>query len=272
MIKSIKILDVPIKKVRKEQFLSLVEETIEQKQKLQIATVNAEFLVEAQKDQKLFKILQSSFNITDNVGILWASFFLTCTRAFPKFLRWLPKIILILPTLILTLFADWIYKIIPERLAGADIFWDLIKLADKNNFNIFLLGAGPNVARQTAVILKNKFPELNIVGAEMGDDLEPEILRNKINQSQTNLLFVAYGAPKQEKWIKENLGQLNNGLVAIGVGGTFDFVAGRIKRAPIWLRKIGLEWLYRLIQEPKKRFKRIINAVFVFPWLTLIKG
>lgn len=272
MINSIDILNIPIKKVKKDQFLNLVKEIIKHKQKLQVATVNAEFLVDSQNDQKFYEILKSSFNITDSVAILWAAFYLKYSNTKILFLRILLKIILFLPSLILIPFGALIFKVIPERLAGADIFWDLIEIAHNNKLNIFLLGAGPNIAKKTAKILKQKYHNLQIVGAEMGDDLRPEALLKKINQRQTNLLFVAYGAPKQEKWIANNLKYLNYGIVAIGVGGTFDFVSGHVKRAPLWLRKIGLEWFYRLCQEPKKRLKRIIKAIFIFPWLVFNKG
>ena len=272
MIKSINVLGTPIKQVKKEQFLFTVKETIKQQQKLQVATINAEFLVKAQNDQAFFEILQSSFNITDSIAIMWAAFFLKITSSKYLFLRVLLKIILFLPTIILIPIGVLLYRVIPERLAGADIFWDLIEMAEKYQYKVFLLGAGEGVAQKTKLILEKKYSRLKIVGAEMGDNLTAEKLREKIKNSQANLLFVAYGAPKQEKWIKENLSQLNNGVVAIGVGGTFDFVSGQIKRAPVWVRKIGFEWLYRLIQEPKKRFKRIVVAVFIFPWLVLIKG
>jgi N-acetylglucosaminyldiphosphoundecaprenol N-acetyl-beta-D-mannosaminyltransferase len=93
---------------------------------------------------------------------------------------------------------------------------------------------------------------------------------NAINRSGAKILLVAFGAPAQEIWLSENLKKLPQIRVAMGVGGTFDFIAGIVPRAPQWMRKIGLEWVYRLYRQPRKRLKRIFNAFCVFPW-TVIK-
>ena len=140
---------------------------------------------------------------------------------------------------------------------------------------MFLLGGIEGVADATAAVLKKYFPMLKVVGAESGGvastdggQTDDGHLIARINHAQPLLLFVAFGHPKQEKWIFKHLDQLPSVKVAIGVGGSFDFISGNVSRAPEVLRSLGLEWLYRLIKEPW-RWKRIYTAVVVFPFLVL---
>ncbi|MBU1992726.1 WecB/TagA/CpsF family glycosyltransferase, partial [Patescibacteria group bacterium] len=128
---------------------------------------------------------------------------------------------------------------------------------------IFLLGAAKGVAEE----VKEKFKKAKIVGTYEGSPApkQEKKIRELIVNSGTEVLFVAYGAPAQEMWISRNLKFLKTVRLAVGVGGAFDFLSGKVKRAPGWMRKIGLEWLYRLIKEPR-RIRRIINAVIKFPY------
>jgi N-acetylglucosaminyldiphosphoundecaprenol N-acetyl-beta-D-mannosaminyltransferase len=268
MIDLINILGVPIKKVKKTQFLELITQTIEQNKQLQIATVNAEFLVKANKNQNFKEILKTTFNVADTVTILWAGFFIAKMRNLKGFWGKVLIILFYLPSLFCIFFNRICFHEIPERLSGADIFWDLARLANQKKWRVFLLGASSGVAQKAKQEMQKYFPNLNIM-ALMGDNLSEIDLKEKIKSFAPKILFVAYGAPKQEQWLKDNLQDLNKSLVGIGVGGTLNFVAGDIKRAPSFMRIIGLEWFYRLILEPKKRAKRIINAVFVFPYLVL---
>lgn len=261
---TIKILDIPIKAISKNNFLEFIKSEVKNERIIQIATVNAEFLVEANRNQKFKQILQNTFNIADTVTILWSAYFLKKTKNWQNI--W--KILFYLPSLFLIFFNRTFFHEIPERLSGADIFWDLIKLANQNQWSVFLLGAGPSVAGRAAEIVQHKFPNLHITGL-MGDDLPENLLLEKIRKTESRIIFVSYGAPKQEVWLKDNLVFLNKGVVGIGVGGTLDFVAGKISRAPQFMRLIGLEWLWRLFLEPRKRIGRIITAVFVFPYLIL---
>ena len=112
----------------------------------------------------------------------------------------------------------------------------------------------------------NKGPEINENPACRFDGP----IFDQINQSGAQVLFVAFGMGKQEKWIHENLSKMPGVKIAMGVGGSFDFISGKIKRAPLFMRQLGLEWLYRLIQQPS-RIKRIFNATIKFPWLALTK-
>ena len=148
---------------------------------------------------------------------------------------------------------------LPERVTGVDV---LEAFANRIEAKLFLLGAAPGVAEEAAKKLKN------VVGTFSGSPEMTDDIVNRVNASGANALFVAYGAPKQDLWIAQNLFRMPNVKLAMGVGGAFDFLAGKRKRAPKWMQSAHLEWLYRLIKEPS-RIGRIFNAVVVFPWLVL---
>lgn len=172
----------------------------------------------------------------------------------------------IIKTLILVFIKpDSCKKIILSRISGSDLFLDIVKESEKTGWRIFLLGAGDGVAEKAISKLKIKYPKANLVGSYVGSPKENEEdnICSYINNAKPDVLFVAYGSPAQEFWIDRNLKKLNSVNIAIGVGGTFDFVAGRIKRAPVIFQKVGLEWLWRLFLEPS-RIKRIWRATFVF--------
>jgi N-acetylglucosaminyldiphosphoundecaprenol N-acetyl-beta-D-mannosaminyltransferase len=153
-----------------------------------------------------------------------------------------------------------------ENLNGTDMLPYLCENAVKNRFRIFLLGAQPGVAEKAKANLIKKFNGLQISGTQhgyFGKEEEQKVIE-KINKSKTDILLVALGVPKQEKWICGNLSKLQV-KVAMGVGGLFDFYSGKIKRAPRWMREVGLEWLYRVLQEPKRMWRRYIigNPLFL---------
>ncbi|MFZ5365584.1 MAG: WecB/TagA/CpsF family glycosyltransferase [Patescibacteria group bacterium] len=163
-----------------------------------------------------------------------------------------------------------------HRVTGIDLTWRIIDLAAANHYKIMLLGGMGDTARLAADKIKEQYPNIEIVGAASGIEIQIEhgrivynIEQNQkltklINRAAPDILLVAFGAPKQESWIFENIGKLNSIRLAVGVGGTLDFIAGNAKRAPQWLRKIGCEWLYRLIKEPR-RWRRIFAAIVLFP-------
>ncbi|GIU36912.1 WecB/TagA/CpsF family glycosyltransferase [Shewanella schlegeliana] len=162
-------------------------------------------------------------------------------------------------------------KALQDNLNGTDMFPRLCKLAAANNLSIYLLGGRSGVAKAAANNMQQRYPKLNIAGCHSGyfnsesnsDDNQRVI--DTINQSNADILLVAMGAPKQELWLAANKQQLTCSI-GIGVGGLFDFYANRIKRAPLWLRQIGFEWSYRLLQEPKRMWKRYIigNPSFLY--------
>ena len=149
-----------------------------------------------------------------------------------------------------------------ERVAGSDIFPRLCARAQEKGLRVMLLGGGEGVAQNAADNLSTKYPGLAIaaIGPSFGFDNKPEECEQiiaRINEFQPHLLFLGVGAPRQERWIAKYQ-ESYCPCVSIGVGGSLDFEAGRIKRAPILLRKIGLEWLYRLSMEPKRLYRRYL--------------
>lgn len=280
MNKRIFIKGIPFDKVTRKEVVKQISEFLKSEKKYFITTPNPEFIVEASKNPKFKKVLQKAdLSIADGIGILWAATFLqkknqiilqknkratTPIKKTPNFqLSVFSSLFLGFTTLLQALFLPKkIKKILPERVCGSDLFLDLCQQSEAK---IFLLGAGEGVAEKTAKILKKQNPKIKITGIYAGNPHQKEDTKtvNLINKSQAELLFVAYGAPKQELWINRNLNKLKTIKVAMGIGGSFDFVAGVQKRAPLFFRKLGLEWLWRLIREPK-RFKRIWNATAVF--------
>ncbi|TSC56222.1 MAG: N-acetylglucosaminyldiphosphoundecaprenol [Parcubacteria group bacterium Gr01-1014_18] len=159
------------------------------------------------------------------------------------------------------------------RIAGVDLMADLCNLASSSGYRVALLGAGKGVAARAKEKLEAKFPTLEIVYADPGMPAEsfsfdsPECIQ-AINQTQADFLFCAFGAPKQELWIHKNLSKLNVKL-AMGVGGSLDCISGHKKRAPLLMRKMGFEWLFRFFYEPTRAL-RIWNAVVVFPMTVML--
>lgn len=269
-IGKVKILGVPVLRITKKIFLQILKDKIGRGEKLQVATVNPEFLVEAQKDKEFFNILQKTLNVPDGVGVLWAGYFWQKTKQKRGLVGRCKYFFWFVASLVLVPFWKKVFKVLPEKISGSDVFWDILALAEKMGWRIFLLGGAKGVAKLTAEKIKIRYPRLRIVGADSGGkilSLKTPRVCQKIKCAAPHILFVAFGSPKQEKWIAYNLKNLSKPLVAIGVGGTFDFVAGKAKRAPSLIRTLGLEWFWRLVLEPQKRFFRIFKAVIVFPWL-----
>ncbi|HYV33363.1 MAG TPA: WecB/TagA/CpsF family glycosyltransferase, partial [Candidatus Limnocylindria bacterium] len=147
---------------------------------------------------------------------------------------------------------------LPEKIVGADLVWDLAKMASENNLSIFLLGGFGNTPELAKQKLISQFPNLSISVSNKNPDNASVV--EDINRTSSDILFVAYGPIKQEKWIADNLASLDIKL-AVGVGGSFDYIAGTKSAPPKFIRYAGLEWLWRLITQPY-RLKRIINATF----------
>ena len=154
-----------------------------------------------------------------------------------------------------------------ENINGTDMLPYLCSLAATKKHSIFLLGGKPGVAEKMKCNLEAKYKGLNIVGTQDGyfKKDQTDVIIDKINGLNADILLVAFGAPLQEKWITENSDSINS-AVQMGVGGLFDFYSGNIKRAPTWMREVGLEWFFRMTQEPKRLWKRYIigNPVFIY--------
>ncbi|MBI5021922.1 MAG: WecB/TagA/CpsF family glycosyltransferase [Ignavibacteriales bacterium] len=224
---SVKILDVRVDRVTMKDTLNFVKSAISDGGYHQIVTVNPEFVMKAQKNILFRNILnEAKLSLPDGIGIVLAS----------KLLG----------------------KQIPERVTGVDTVERISELARDNDWRIFFLGAADGVAEQAANILRTKYPGIKIVGTFSGSPRieDEDDICSKITDAKPHILLVAYGAPNQDIWIARNQKKLQV-PIAIGIGGTFDFIAGVSPRAPLLMQKVGMEWLYRLIREPW-RWKRML--------------
>ena len=168
----------------------------------------------------------------------------------------------------LLLAARFSRRSLSERVTGVDMFQSLCGSAAKHGLHVFLLGGRPNSANLTAEVLRNRLPGLRVtthcppLGFEESDK-ELEVTATAIRAAKPDMVFVALGAPKQEYWIHDHGLQLGV-PVLIGVGGTFEMVAGMVSRAPVWMQRTGLEWLYRLCLEPRRMWRRYLIGNLVF--------
>ncbi len=231
---ALRLLGVSIHDVTMEETIRWIDRWIEQGDAHQIATVNPEFLVKAQENAAFKAALrQAALCIPDGIGIILAA------RLRGHRLR--------------------------ERVAGSDLVPRLGEEAARRGWRVFFLGAAPGIAERTATLLSERHPELPVAGYYAGSpavEEEAGIIR-RVRASNADLLLVAYGAPKQDLWLMRNLAR-TGASVGIGVGGSFDFVAGVSRRAPRWIQRLGLEWLHRLIQEPWRWRRQLALPRFVW--------
>jgi len=237
-MKRIEFLKAPMDIATMQETVSFIENRIEQKQFLQHVVVNVAKIVNMQKDPVLAESVKACEVINiDGMGVVFGARFLGHD--------------------------------VPERVAGVDLFHELLGMSAKRDFPVFLLGATDEVVSKTVSKVKAQNPNLNIAGYNDGyfwDDEEAVV--TKIRESGAKLLFVAITSPKKENFINKWQDKLGVDFV-MGVGGTFDVVAGKVKRAPQWMQKAGLEWLYRVIQEPGRMWKRYLKTNTKFLMLLL---
>lgn len=268
--KRINILGVPFDPITETVALNQIVETIRHNNKqepLFIATPNPEILLEARRNQKFKEILnRTDLNIADGTGIIWASGYLDSIKntksATIKIIKGLSGLIK------MAVAPKRMQNVIPQRVTGTDLMKAISQATNKDE-GVFLLGATQEVAQKTKNTLEKKYG-CKVVGTDSSKALEENdlLIREKINKSKAKILFVAFGAPKQEIWIARNLPYLKSVKVAMGVGGAFDFISGYVPRAPAFFRKRGLEWVFRLLKQPK-RIIRIFNAVINFPFIVI---
>lgn len=156
-----------------------------------------------------------------------------------------------------------------QRINGPDLTWRYLQVAEQLGQSVFFYGSTQDTLDRLMVTIKTSFPKLKIVGMESPpyrelSEEEDQAYVDQINQSGANVLFVGLGCPKQEAWMAAHRGRIK--AVMLGVGAAFDYHAGTIQRAPVWMQKIGMEWFHRLLSEPRRLFKRytVTNSIFIF--------
>lgn len=265
MSSRVAILGVPFDAVTTAGALARVEALMNGGRQAFIATPNPEMLVEARRNHPFLETLQSAaLSIPDGTGILWAAHTLAA-----KLPPWGLRRLYFFASLFAPVFAPArVRQTLPERVTGTDLMQQIVGLSAQRGWKLFLLGAREGVAEDAARALQLRYPGCSIVGTYVGSpaDADADAIAARVNAAAPDILFVAYGSPAQELWIQKHLSRFPSVRVAMGVGGAFDFVAGRVRRAPLFMRAAGLEWLWRLICEPR-RLGRIFRAVFVFPRL-----
>lgn len=197
-----------------------------------VVAPNVEFIMHAQKDKEFFDILKSAKLATpDSVGV--------------------------------TIAGKKQKKPFKERIPGQSYLRKVFEVGEREGWTFYLLGGEGDVPKKAKEHLEGIYPKAKIVGFHEGffkEDSEEKVIE-EINSLKPNVLFVAMGAPMQEKWIYENKYKLKVDIAA-GQGGTFDYEAGTVKRAPVWMQKCGIEWLWRLIKEPKRIKRMVVLPIF----------
>ncbi|WP_027856288.1 WecB/TagA/CpsF family glycosyltransferase [Marinobacterium jannaschii] len=235
-MKRIELLGSPMDMGSMEETVQLIKERLIKGVFTQHVVVNVAKVVNMRKDTELaLSVTECDIINIDGMGVVWGARFLGHD--------------------------------VTERVAGVDLFHQLNAMAEKDEFPVFYLGAKEEIVSKTATVMKEAHPNLQVAGFHHGyfwDDEESVV--EEIRKSGAKLLFVAITSPKKEKFINKWKGQLGVDFV-MGVGGTFDVVAGKVKRAPMWMQRCGLEWFYRVLQEPRRMWKRYFVTNSQFAWL-----
>ncbi|MDB6066686.1 MAG: Anti-sigma-factor antagonist and glycosyl transferase [Pedosphaera sp.] len=238
---SIAILGVPFDNVTTAEAVAMIEQMVASRRPHYLVTANVDFLVQARADVELRRILfDAHLVLCDGTPLVWASRLLG--------------------------------NPLPERVAGSDLVPLLIRTAAEKNYRLFFLGGTPESTEQALANLKARYPQLKVVGYSppFGKllEMDHEDIKRRIAEADPDMLFVSFGCPKQEKWIAMHYQSL--GIpVAAGVGGTIDFLAGQLKRAPGWMQRTGTEWIFRMLQEPRRLLRRYVKDLWVFGWSIL---
>lgn len=237
MNKQENILGVAVSCIKYDELKFQIINDIKKDKKSTIVAINPEKILKAHNDNELKQLLNSStYKIPDGVGIIYASRIQKGN--------------------------------IKNRITGIDTMEMICSLSEEKGYRIFMYGAKEKTLIAAKNKLEEKFPKINIVGFMNGYEKDNEKIIKAINDSKAQIIFVALGSPKQEYWIKNNKDKVCVNIFQ-GVGGSFDVFSGNIKRAPEKMQKIGLEWLYRLLKEPKRIFRQVKLLKFV--WLVIIR-
>ncbi|MEX0594557.1 MAG: WecB/TagA/CpsF family glycosyltransferase [Patescibacteria group bacterium] len=230
MVSQAKILGVNIDIVTWAEIVRFCKQALVQAAPQMITTINGEIILIATKNPSYKKVLNTAnLAIADSTNVVWMG----RLKGF-KF---------------------------PYRTPGSELFWEICEIAEDMKKSVYFLGGAENTAQLTAEKVQERFPALEIAGFSNADPSEQTAL--EVRKKNPDVVFVAYGAPVQELWIAQNKDKIT-AKIMVGVGGTFDMVSGKLRRAPDWMLKMHLEWLWRLYLQPK-RIIRIFKAVIIFP-------
>lgn len=236
-MKPVKILGFKVDRITYDQLLIRIENFIQSKENHKFILLNPYLLLEARRSFEYADYIKNCDIITaDGVGLI---------------------------------LAGWVYaKPFPERVTGTDLMPKLAERAAQKGWKVYFLGAKPGIAEKAYQNLKSMYPKFNVVGIHHGyfSNNEEKKIVDEIKSKKPDILVVCLGAYKQERFIQKYQKEIAV-PVAFGTGASFDFWAGRFKRAPRWMQKYGLEWLFRLIQEPKRLWKRYLIGNTIFMWL-----
>ncbi len=232
----INICDIPVDALTMEETIQLIDRSIVERKPIHHVVINAAKVVNAQKDERLKEsIINCDIINADGQAIVWAS------RLFNTPL--------------------------PERVAGIDLMESLVKLGAKKKYKIFFLGATEEIVNTVVNFYSNQYGKEIIAGYRNGyfKKDEEQAVAKQISDSNADILFVAMSSPKKEIFLNTYKDLIQTPFI-MGVGGSFDVVAGHVKRAPLWMQKSGLEWFYRVIQEPRRMWKRYLfgNSEFIY--------
>ena len=235
-MKRITIADIPVDMLTMNQTIQLIDTAITENRPIHHVVINAAKVVNAQKDLVLKEsIVNCDIINADGQSIVWASKILS--------------------------------RPLPERVPGIDLMEELIKLASQKKYKIFFLGAKEEIVKKVVQKYTNLYGEDIIAGYRNGyyDPADEKNIANQIAESKANMLFVAITSPKKEIFLNSYKDIIKTPFI-MGVGGSFDVVAGFVKRAPLWMQNSGLEWLYRTMQEPGRMWKRYLvgNSKFIY--------
>jgi N-acetylglucosaminyldiphosphoundecaprenol N-acetyl-beta-D-mannosaminyltransferase len=233
----VSLLEIPIDPLTQAEAVDWVARAVRQSRSNQIVSINPERMMQARRDPSFAALLrQSDLSLADGIGVMWA--------------------------------CRWMGQQLPERVTGVDFVRALAARGSQEGWRFFFLGAAPGVAEEAARLLAAQYPGFQVAGTFAGSPKSEQesLIAERIRSSKTDILFVAFGAGAEEFWIARNL-EKTGVRVAMGVGGALDFISGRTRRAPKWMRERGLEWLHRLVREPW-RWRRQL-ALPRFAWVVV---
>ena len=238
MGKDVNLFNIPIDAITMQETLEKFERSVLEKQQIHHTVVNAGKIVLMQTDKELMNsVLEADIINADGQAVVWA--------------------------------ANLLGYNLPERVSGIDLMEQLVELSFNKGYKCFFFGATQEIVSKVVDHYENKYSNDIVAGYRNGyfDKTDEKVIVSNISNSGANILFVAMPSPKKEIFLNAYKKQLKSINFIMGVGGSFDVIAGKVKRAPIWMQRIGLEWFFRVIQEPRRMWKRYLLGNSKFIWL-----